>query len=206
MAFAVGVKLFLWPLGAWLLIARRYRTLAITVGLTLALLLCSWAVIQFHGLAAYPGLLANVALVGELRGSSLVTELMHLGVATWVARGLALMIACLLVGAGAAMLDRPDGQRRAFGLIVLAALLASPVVWVHSLLFLFVPIALLSPRLSLFWFVPALATFSSADDSVLEAIVAAVLCAPLLENRAIDAAASLRKRRLAFTRMLLTPM
>ena len=206
MAFAVGVKLFLWPLGAWLLIVRKYRTFAITVGLTFVLLLASWAVIEFHGLAQYPALLANVAFVGELRGSSLVTQLMQLGLTSWVARVLALVIACSVVAAGAAMLHRADGQRRAFGLIVLAAVLASPVVWVHSLLLLFVPIALISPRLSLFWFVPALATFSPAGDTVLEAIVAAVLCAPLLETRAIDAAASLRKRRFGFARMLLTPM
>jgi hypothetical protein len=206
MAFAVGVKLFLWPLGAWLVLVRRYRAFAITVGLTFVFLLGSWAVIQFHGLADYPGLLANVAVVGELRGSSLVTQLMHLGMESWMARGLALAIACSMVGAGAAMLDRADGQRRAFGLIVLAAVLASPVVWVHSLLLLFVPIALISPRLSLFWFVPALATFSPAGDSVLETIVAAVLCAPLLETRAIDAAVALRGRQLGLARMLLAPM
>ncbi len=208
MAFAVGIKLFLWPLGAWLLIVRRYRTLGITVGLTLALLLGSWAVIKFHGLSRVPDLLANVAFVGELqrllaRHSADADRARFVGSAR-----LALLIAMSMVGAGAAaaIRDRADGQRRAFGLIVLAALLASPVVWVHSLLLLFVPIALVSPRLSLFWFVPALATFSPAVDTTLEAIVAAVLCAPLLESRAIDAAISLRQRRLALARRLLAPM
>jgi len=43
---------------------------------------------------------------------------------------------------------RPDGDRRAYGIVVIAALVASPMVWPHYLALLFVPIALVSPTLS----------------------------------------------------------
>ena len=58
-ACVIGAKLFLWPLGAWLLVTRRYRQLAMTIVLTIALLLGSWAVIGFAGLATYPKLLVQ---------------------------------------------------------------------------------------------------------------------------------------------------
>jgi hypothetical protein len=40
---------------------------------------------------------------------------------------------------------------------VIAALTASPIVWDHYLVLLFIPIALLSPSLSAIWLVPVLA-------------------------------------------------
>ena len=45
------------------------------------------------------------------------------------------------------------------------------------------PIALLSPRLSLLWFVPALANYSPLLDTGLELVVVAVICAPLFAER-----------------------
>ena len=48
----------------------------------------------------------------------------------------------------------PEGDRRAFGLAVIAALTATPIVWEHYMVLLFVPIALMSPRLSRAWLIP----------------------------------------------------
>ena len=56
----------------------------------------------------------------------------------------------------------PDGDRRAFGLVIIAALTATPIVWEHYMVLLFVPIALVSPRFSRAWLIP--------------------VCAPLIES------------------------
>jgi hypothetical protein len=181
-AFAIGIKLFLWPMGAWLLVTKRYRQLAVAVPLTLGVILTAWAVIAFAGLVSYPQMLMNVAYIGELRGSSFVTLLLHLGLSTLGARAVAIAFTAVLV-AGAWRLTRlPDGEARAFGLVVVACLIASPVVWLHSLALLFVPIALLSPRLSVLWFLPGFASFAALGDVSLELLVAAVICAPLLRE------------------------
>ncbi len=149
-ALVVGAKLFLWPLGAWLLVTRRYRQLAMSVVLTIVFLLAAWAVIGFAGLTSYPRMLVNVAAV--------------------------------LVAAAWRLTREPDGDLRAFGLIVVAALIASPVVWLRSMALLFAPIALLSPTLSLLWFVPGFALSSPYIDLALELIVIAAVCAPLVRS------------------------
>ncbi|MDQ6834941.1 MAG: hypothetical protein M3016_02030, partial [Actinomycetota bacterium] len=48
----------------------------------------------------------------------------------------------------------PGGDRRAFGLAVLAALTATPIVWEHYMVLLFIPIAMASPQLSRAWLIP----------------------------------------------------
>jgi hypothetical protein len=84
----------------------------------------------------------------------------------------------------------PQGDERAFGLMVVAVLIASPVDWVHSYVLLFVPIALLSPRLSVIWFLPALVSYSPIVDTGFELIVVGYICAPLFAERFNVAAAS----------------
>ena len=181
-ALVIGAKLFLWPLGAWLLVTRRYRQLALSMVLTVVFVLAAWAVIGFAGLTSYPRMLVNVAYIGELRGSSLVTALLRMGVSTFTARAIALAFTAVLVAAAWRLTRQPDGDERAFGLIVVAALIASPVIWLHSMVLLFVPIALLSPTLSVLWFVPAFSLSSPYVDLALELIVIAAVCAPLVRN------------------------
>ncbi len=209
-ALAIGLKLFLWPLGLWLLVSRRYRQFVLTGALTVGAILTSWALIRFAGMVSYPKMLVNIAYIGELRGSSVVSLFLHFGISTLPARLLALAIAALLVAAAWRMHQLSDGEQRSFGLIVIVALIASPVVWLHYLVLLFVPIALLSPRLSLIWFLPGFASFSPAGDVGLELILASAVCAPLLRELAafrlpiIQRVAQPRFRSVAS--FLMTPM
>jgi hypothetical protein len=48
----------------------------------------------------------------------------------------------------------PDADRRAFVVAVLGALIATPLLWLHYFVLLYVPIALYRPRLSAVWFLP----------------------------------------------------
>ena len=152
LGFAVAVKLFVWPLVVWLLLTRRFRAAVWAVGSSVTLVLGAWALIGFEGLADYPALLREVQDVYAVRSISLSTVAGALGASVPVAVVVAGVagIACL---AGAAWLaTRPDGDRRAFAIVVAACVIASPIVWPNYAALLFVPIAVTWPRLSPAWF------------------------------------------------------
>jgi hypothetical protein len=152
-ATIVVAKLFPWPLALWMLVTRRRRALVLAVGLGAAMVLVAWWVIGFASLARYPGMLANLAYVEENRGVSLIGLLLAAGAPATTARALALGgVAPLLACAWGAR--RRGGQREAFGLGVMAALVASPIVWEHYMVLLFVPIALMAESFSTLWLLP----------------------------------------------------
>lgn len=149
---AVVAKLFLWPLAVWLLFTRRIRAFGLAVAAGLVATVAAWAAIGFAGLADYPRMLGDLSFVSEDVGASPVAAFMAVGFSPAAAKA-----AALLLGVGVlAYAWRAGGDRRKFGLAVLAALLASPMVWPHYYALVFVPIALVAPRLSALWFVPLL--------------------------------------------------
>ena len=153
----VTAKLFLWPLAIWLLLTRRFRTLSLACVLGAITLLAGWAVIGFAGLVGYPRLLNDLVSLEEGVGVSPVRGLLALGVGRTVATIVAVAMVAALFGLAWRLRARPGNDRRTFELSVVAALVASPIVWPHYFALLLVPIALLSPRLSPIWFVPLLA-------------------------------------------------
>jgi hypothetical protein len=150
-AFTAVLKLFLWPVAVWLLATRRWRAAVSCAAVGVVLLLGGWAVIDFAGLRSYPTLVhmleqveapasySAVALVG-LNGSA-ATD------ATYVL-SLVAVVSIWLAARGA------GGDRRALAVAVVASLVATPLIWLHYLLLLYVPIALYRPRLSGLWFLP----------------------------------------------------
>jgi alpha-1,2-mannosyltransferase len=177
-ASVIVAKLILWPLGIWLLVTRRLRTLAAAIAIGAVGTLLAWAVIGFDGIASYPHMLTNVAYLGETRGSSLVAALLQLGVPRGAARAAAMACAGILLIAAWRIARRPGGDGRAFGLCVIAALTAAPVVWMHYLVLLYIPIALLSPQFSPIWFLPVFANDNPWIDLVLESVIVWALCFP----------------------------
>lgn len=152
-AFTAVLKVFLWPLVIWLLATRRWRSAAACVGGAVVLLLGSWAVIGFAGFGSYPTLLHVLQRI-EAPVSYSVVALVGVGdgAATAVTAALAVALAGVIVLAA----RTPDGDRRALAAAVIAALIATPLLWLHYLLLLYVPIALYRPRLSPLWFLPLL--------------------------------------------------
>ena len=60
--------------------------------------------------------------------------------------------------------DRAEGDRRALTLALAAGIVATPILWLHYLVLLVVPIALARPRLSALWLVPlGLTVFEALD-------------------------------------------
>jgi len=148
-ALLVITKVFPWPLGIWLLITRRFRTLALAIAIGAVVTLAAWAAIGFHGLAQYPHMLSNLSFIQEGRAVSLVAVLIAIGLPA-----VAIAAAAALLGFAWHISKRPDGDRTAFGLAIIATLTATPIVWEHYMVLLFVPIALITPRLSAIWFLP----------------------------------------------------
>ena len=70
-----------------------------------------------------------------------------------------------LLAIAAWLVRRPDGDRRAFSLVVVASVVATPVVWLHYLALLYVPIAVRWPRLSAAWFFGFVVLFALVDVS-----------------------------------------
>jgi hypothetical protein len=166
LAAIVALKIFPWTLGVWLLSTRRYAAAALAVVAGFVLTFGAWALIGFHGLAQYPQMLSNATYIQEGRADSVATVALVFGASARLAQAIALLAGVALLTLAWRLRGRPDGDRTAFGLAIIACLLATPIVWAHYMILLFVPIALLSPRFSRLWLgpliTPTLITFSYA--------------------------------------------
>jgi len=158
-AGAVVLKLFLWPLLVWLAVTRRVRAAAIALATAVALALVSWAAIGFSGITDYPRLLRElVELEGE-HSYSAFAVLRTVGLpdllaqAVVVASGLALLVLARRAAGAPDQIDF-ERDRRSLTLVIAAALVLTPILWLHYLPLLLVPIAIARPRLSLLWFAP----------------------------------------------------
>lgn len=150
-ALTAVLKLFLWPVAVWLLATRRWRASVLCAAVVLVLLLGGWAVIGFAGLRRYPTLIHVLERVEGPVSYSVVALLGLTGGAATAAT-----VVLLLGGICAIWLAArgPGGDRRAFAVAVLVSLIATPLLWLHYLLLLYVPIGLYRPRLSGLWFLP----------------------------------------------------
>ena len=154
---AVGVmlaaKFFLWPLLVWLAATRRIATAVLSAVVGVVLLFGAWAVIGFDGLGGYSDRLQR--LENHLGEDSYTAYIVGLDVglpselarAAWLALGLSLVLAVVVVG-------RRGHELPAFILSIAAALSLTPIVWLHYFALLVVVVALAQPRLGLAWFVP----------------------------------------------------
>lgn len=146
----VSLKLFLWPLVVWAAATRRSRAAALAIVMGVVLTGLSWALIGFAGFATYPELLDRLA--GQ-ESYSIKGMAAAVGVGAAAAYALTLAVTALLLVL-CLRFARDDDDARAFTAAVVAALAVSPVVWVHYLVLLAVPLALVRPRFSALWLLP----------------------------------------------------
>lgn len=152
-AFTAVLKLFLWPLGIWLLATKRWRTAALSAGIGVLILLVGWAVIGFAGLRSYPTL---VHVLQQIESPVSYSVIALLGLSGGAATAVTIFFSLAAAAAIWLAARGPGGDQRAFTVAVLASLLAAPLVWLHYYLLLYVPIALYRPRLSGLWLLPLL--------------------------------------------------
>jgi alpha-1,2-mannosyltransferase len=184
LGLALSVKLFLWPLLVWSVATRRVRTAFLALGLGVVIALASWAVIGFAGFTSYPDQLGEVEFANSY---SFVGMASDLGLDPLVGR-LAMVVVggALLVGVG--YLGQRADDVRSFACAVVAALALSPVVWLHYLVLLVVPLGIARPRFAPIWLVPIVLWIcprASNGDGVqpfIPAIVVAVMLIALLAS------------------------
>jgi hypothetical protein len=167
-AAIVGVvvtKIFLWPLWFWLVATRRYRTAVITALLGIAVLFGSWGTLGFSGLRDYPSRLGNIAGLEQDKSYSPFALFRSLGLSTGSTRLAVLGVTVVAMAAIFAAARTKDGDRLGFVVALIAGVIASPIVWLHYLVLLIVPLALYRPRLSAAWFIPLTYWFLPGQES-----------------------------------------
>jgi hypothetical protein len=163
-AAVVTTKVFLWPLVVWLVATRRFRAAGAAVLGGVVVTLASWAVIGFAGIGDYTRLLRILADVEQSQGYSAVAFGLALGLPDGAARAAALCLGLLALASVLLLARRHDGDRLSFTAAIGAALLLSPIVWLHYFVLLLIPFALARPRFSPVWIiVPLPFWFSSAN-------------------------------------------
>jgi alpha-1,2-mannosyltransferase len=164
-----ALKLFLWPLGLWLLLTGRIRATALAVVTTVVLVLGSWAVIGFRGLGDYPRLLQRLDDVEAVNSYSVFALIRAFDVPQSAARALVGGVALLLLfaawrAARGAGTTREEADRASLILVVVAALVLTPILWIHYLVLLLAPIALARRTFSALWLAPLALTLFEALD------------------------------------------
>ncbi|HSF62442.1 MAG TPA: glycosyltransferase family 87 protein [Gaiellaceae bacterium] len=166
---AIALKVFLWPLVVWLAATRPWRAALAVAATALGLVLVSWAVTGFRGLTDYPDLLRRLADVEAESSYSAFAVLRALGAPELAARALVVATGVVLLvlawrTARATALATGERDRRSLTLTLAAGLVLTPILWLHYLVLLVVPIALARPRLSALWLAPlALTVFEALD-------------------------------------------
>lgn len=151
---AVAAKLFLWPLLLWLLVTRRFRAAAAALGTIVVAAVPAFVLLGFGWVSDYAALLGRLSDGMEDKGYSTVALLVAAGAPESYAHVAPLALGLTVLAAVPVVARRPSGDRRAFVVAIAAALLLSPIVWLHYFALLVVPVALARRRLSLLWLLP----------------------------------------------------
>ena len=184
---AIALKLFLWPLVVWLLLSRRVAAAALAGATAIGATVAAWAALGFAGLTDYPALLSSLTASVQSKGWSIVALATAAGASATAGKVVAVVMAAALLAIAIAV----RRELVSFALAVAAALVLSPIVWLHYFLLLAAPLALASPALSpawavllLFWLSPFQETGGDAWRISLGLAAIALVCAAALRRTA----------------------
>jgi hypothetical protein len=185
LGLSVSAKLLFWPLFVWMLATRRWRTVVVAIVLGTLVTLGSWAAIGFDGVRGYPDLLRRLSEIQADRSYSFLGIAEELGLGSVVGNALIVAVGGALL-VGTVIFARRGDDERAFTCAVAATLALSPIVWLHYLVALLVPMAILRPRFSWLWLLPVLLWVSPKPGyaeglpTVMPALATAILVGALL--------------------------
>ncbi len=154
----IALKLIFVPLIVWLLFTRRWLSAAVAGASAVGLCLAGWAAIGFDGFTGYPHLLSLLTEIEKNQGFSGGSFALALGAGEGVATAIPYVLGCGVLALTWIALRRGGARADAYGFLLatLSVLAFSPIVWLHYLALLLVPVAVLRPRLSVAWLVPCL--------------------------------------------------
>ena len=177
---AVALKLLAWPMILWFVFTRRWRAAGTSLVVALLSLLTSWAITGWSGLGEYPALLAADARAFQSHSFSLTALATNAHLTPDVGR-LACMLAALALIVLSRFTARTD-ELGAYGLATFAGIIASPVVHLHYLAAMLIPLAASRPHrlwpwllLVVFWLTPSETSTSSTNIILVIAATAAIL-------------------------------
>ena len=188
LGLSVSAKLLFWPLFVWTLATRRVRATLAAILVGFAVTVTAWGAIGFDGLGTYPDLLERLSELQAERSYSFVGIAATLGLAPAVGSSVCLVVGVTLL-VWCAVLGRRGDDVRSFTCAVAATLALSPIVWLHYLVALMVPLAIAKPRFSAIWLLPVVLWISPKPgyaegyETFGPAIVAALLLFLLLVPR-----------------------
>lgn len=144
LGIVIALKLLAWPLLLWLVLTRRFREAAVAAAVAVGGILGSWSLIGFAGLAQYGRLLDADATAFATRSHSVAAAALRLGTSQHAAR----LIAVLVAAAVAVIVVRlgTDRDLALFTAALAFGLLASPIMWTHYVVALYVPLAVAHRR------------------------------------------------------------
>jgi hypothetical protein len=163
LALAAAAKLFLWPLLVWLLITRRYRAF-LAASATIGVLLTAWAGLDPTGLRRYPETVRLLNDAQKWKSYSVQSLAISLHASAHAAALIGGMVAVAAVAA--IVLLRRRGDQTTFATAVCAALIATPILWMHYLVLLIAPIAIMRPRLAPLWIAPIVVIATPHPESL----------------------------------------
>ena len=132
----VACKLFLLPMLLWPLLARRRRAFCFAVVLAAGLLGAGFAV-SAVGPVKYERILSVLSLHESRSGFGLAGRSMNVGLGALTAQLISIVVAASVFAASYARYRDTGEECILFSAGIVAALLASPVVWSHYLILLF---------------------------------------------------------------------
>jgi Glycosyltransferase family 87 len=155
LGLAVSAKFLLWPMLVWTVATRRLRTTAVAVAVGVSVTFVAWAAIGFAGLGGYLDLLRRLSEIQSENSYSIVGMASTLGLSAGVGQAATVVVGGSLLVACVVFARRGD-EFRSFTSAAAAALALSPIVWLHYLVLLLVPLAIARPRFSIVWLLPIL--------------------------------------------------
>jgi hypothetical protein len=150
----IAGKLIAWPVGLWLVSTRRLRAAAGALAVAFCVTIGLWSLLGFAGLADFP---ANLHRLDQGNADRVYTITALAREAGLSGRAQTVLWAgvVLLALTGVVVFGRRRDDARSYTCAMVAVIVASPIAWLHSFAFLLVPVALLRPRFSVIWLLPA---------------------------------------------------
>jgi Glycosyltransferase family 87 len=152
LGLAIAIKLVLWPLLIWLVAARRRGAALVAVCTAALSTLVGWAALGFAGFREYPAVLrVNTDLYGP-HSWSLFAGGLGLGLPRSVATILPWLFGIALLLLAAFLAGPAKRERAGFSVAIAASLVVLPIVWVHSLIIMLVPLSLAARSVNRQWY------------------------------------------------------
>ena len=204
-AAMISLKPFIWPLGLWLLLTRRWSAARCAAVFALLFNLVAWALVGFSQIDAYRRLTASVAHAMYRHSYTILNLGLHLGLGQAVAYALAITAAMATAALCVVVALRRD-ERSVLALCIALAMLATPVVWSHYFALMLIPLALTHPRLGPLWLLPIALWMCPAGSGAAWQITLLLAVNAVLIGAAIKRPAEVTRLQLAGVRSALDPV